>query len=64
MTACGGKGKETSIAEPGVASNDTSQTEFTVMGAMSALSKGYDNNEVLNKMQENAGINFPWRDGS
>lgn len=46
--------------EPGVANTDTSQTEFTVMGGISALSKGYDNNEVLNKMQEDAGIKINW----
>ncbi|MDE6921578.1 MAG: hypothetical protein K2P89_17015, partial [Lachnospiraceae bacterium] len=39
-TACGGK-TETSTTEPGVASSDTSQESFTVMGGMSALSKGY-----------------------
>ena len=46
MTACGGK--TTSKAEPGVANTDTSQTEFDIMGGISALSKGYDKNEVLN----------------
>lgn len=52
MTACGGK--NTSKAEPGVANTDTSQTEFDIMGGISALSKGYDKNEVLNKLQEDA----------
>lgn len=46
--------------EPGVANTDVSQTEFTIMGSISALSKGYDNNEVLNQMQENAGIKIKW----
>ena len=59
-TACGGGKSETSTAEPGVASSDTSQESFTVMGGMSALSKGYDNNEVLNKLQEDAGIKIEW----
>lgn len=61
MAAC--KGKNAGVgntAEPGVASTDTSQTEFTIMGAASALSKGYDGNEVLNKMQKDAGIKIEW----
>lgn len=58
MTACGGKGG--SKAEPGVANTDTSQTEFDIMGGISALSKGYDKNEVLNKLQEDAGIKINW----
>lgn len=61
MTACGGKkdGSDNE-AEPGVANEDVSQTDFTVMGAASALSKGYDDNEVLNKMQEEAGVKIEW----
>lgn len=58
MTACGGK--STSKAEPGVANTDTSQTEFDIMGGISALSKGYEKNEVLNKLQEDAGIKINW----
>lgn len=58
VTACGTQ--EQYIMEPGVANTDTSQTEFTIMGAISALSKGYDDNEVLNQMQENAGIKINW----
>lgn len=58
MTACGGKGN--SKAEPGVANTDTSQTEFDIMGGISALSKGYEKNEVLNKLQEDAGIKINW----
>lgn len=61
MAACGGKkdGSDNE-AEPGVANEDVSQTDFTVMGAASALSKGYDDNEVLNKMQEEAGVKIEW----
>lgn len=59
MTACGG-GKEEKKTEPGVANADTSQTEFDIMGGISALSKGYDKNEVLNKLQEDAGIKINW----
>lgn len=61
MAACGGKetGSDNKT-EPGVANEDVSQTEFAVMGAASALSKGYDDNEVLNKMQEEAGVKIEW----
>lgn len=59
ITSCGSATNEVKI-EPGVANTDTSQTEFTIMGAISALSKGYDNNEVLNKMQKDAGIKINW----
>lgn len=58
VTACGGK-KETKT-EPGVANTDKSQTEFSIMGGISALSKGYDDNEVLNQLQKNAGIKVDW----
>ena len=58
MTACGGK-KENKT-ESGAANTDTSQTEFSIMGGISALSKGYENNEVLNKLQEDAGIEIDW----
>ena len=36
------------------------QTEFFVLTGISALSGGYDNNPVLNAMQENAGIKITW----
>ena len=36
------------------------QTEFKVISGISALSGGYDNNVVLNAMQENAGIKINW----
>ena len=39
---------------------DTTQTEFDVLSGISALSGGYDNNPVLNQMQENAGIKINW----
>ncbi len=58
MTAC--SKQEQYIMEPGVANTDTSQTEFTIMGGISALSKGYDDNEVLNQMQKDAGIHIQW----
>ena len=42
------------------ANTDTSQTEFHILGGMSALSKGYDDNVVLKELQENAGIGINW----
>ena len=59
MTACGG-GKGEKKVEQGVANTDTSQTEFDIMGGISALSKGYENNEVLKDLQEKAGIKIDW----
>lgn len=58
LTACSEK-KESS-KEIETVKTDSSQTEFTVMGGISALSKGYDNNEVLNKLQQEAGIKIDW----
>ena len=56
-----GKGSEpTTKVEPGVANTDVSQTSFDIMGGMSALSKGYDDNEVLNKLQKDAGVEIEW----
>ncbi len=58
LSACGkSEGKK---AEPGTLNEDTSQTDFAIMGGMSALSKGYDDNEVLNSLQEEAGISIDW----
>lgn len=59
MAACGGKGGEEKKGDA-VANDDTSQTEFSIMGGISALSKGYDKNEVLNELQKNAGISIEW----
>jgi putative aldouronate transport system substrate-binding protein len=59
LTACGGS-SSTAKTEPGVANTDTSQTEFDIMGGISALSKGYDNNEVLNQLEQDAGITINW----
>ncbi len=58
LAACGGEGE--GDAEKGTVKTDTSQTKFTVMGGMSALSGGDEDNAVLNQMQENAGINIEW----
>ena len=63
LSACGNSNvgnntKDTN--QEGGANADTSQTSFTVMGGMSALNKGYGNNEVLNKLQEENGISIDW----
>lgn len=50
LVGCGGEEKK----------KDASQTEFTVMGGMSALSAGYDSNEVLNNLMEETGIEIEW----
>ncbi|MCD7752433.1 MAG: substrate-binding domain-containing protein [Lachnospiraceae bacterium] len=39
---------------------DENQTEFSIMGAQSALSAGYADNTVLNELAENAGITIDW----
>lgn len=36
------------------------QTEFSIVGAQSALSAGYDDNTVLNEMADNVGITINW----
>ena len=56
LTACGGGDKD----KGGDAAEGETQTEFTVMGGMSAMSPGYQDNEVLNKLQENVGIHITW----
>lgn len=45
---------------PKEAEKDANQTDFYIMGGMSALSAGYDSNEVLNKLAENVGITIEW----
>ena len=56
MTACGGSEKPSAEAPAA----DPSQTEFDIIGGMSALSVGYEENEVLNKLMENVGISINW----
>lgn len=58
MTACGDKKDEKK--ESGSVNTDASQTEFSIMGGISALSKGYEDNEVLNKLKKDAGIEIDW----
>ena len=58
LAACGGSGGSApASAEPVM---DTEQTEFTILGGQSALSPGYTDNEVLNKLQEETGISITW----
>ncbi len=58
LTACGGgNNAPASSGEPNM---DTTQTEFDVLSGISALSGGYDNNPVLNQMQESAGVKINW----
>ncbi|MCR5640694.1 MAG: extracellular solute-binding protein [Lachnospiraceae bacterium] len=58
-TACGsgGKGGNTNTGE---VNTSTDQTEFTIVGGQSALSPGYDDNVVLNKMMEDTGVKISW----
>ena len=50
MAGCGSKEVE----------KDENQTDFYIMGGMSALSAGYDSNVVLNELAENVGISIEW----
>lgn len=58
VAACGNKKEEK--REPGSVNTDTSQTEFSIMGGISALSKGYEDNEILNRLQKDAEIEIDW----
>ena len=58
LAGCGG-GK-TNTVEPGTVNTNTDQTEFKIISGISALSGGYDSNEVLNTMAQNAGISITW----
>jgi putative aldouronate transport system substrate-binding protein len=58
LTGCGSKSSNT--VSTGEVNTNTDQTSFSIVGAISALSGGYDNNVVLKEMQENAGISIDW----
>lgn len=58
LAACGKK--EGDKKNDGGAETSTEQTEFEIMGGMSALSKGYEDNEVLNALQKETGIDISW----
>ena len=57
LSGCGGGGGGSTLGELNEA---TDQTDFTVFSSMSALSGGYDDNVVLNDMQDKAGIKIAW----
>lgn len=58
VTACGND--QYGASQKGVVNPDVSQTEFSIMGGMSALSKGYDDNVVLKQLEEETGVNIDW----
>ena len=58
LTGCGG-GLVVNVND-GTVNPNTEQTEFDIMGGISALSAGYAGNEVLNALQESAGIKINW----
>ena len=58
MTACG-KSSGSSGATQKVNEN-TDQTSFSIVGGQSTLSPGYDDNEVLNDLMKNVGIDIDW----
>ena len=57
MAGCSSKKTTTGNNEPNYG---TDQKKFTIIGAQSALSPGYDDNEVLKSLQEKADIEINW----
>ena len=60
LTACGGSKADTPVANEQGVVESTEQTAFTIIGGQGALSPGYADNQVLNEMQEAAGISIEW----
>lgn len=60
LAACGGGNKSGGKQDSGEPKLGTEQKEFSILGGQSALSPGYADNEVLNKLQEKAGIKINW----
>ncbi len=58
LSACAGAGAGNEVR--GSANPDTSQTQFTVMGGMSALSTDYKDKKILNQLLAEAGIGIEW----
>lgn len=58
FTGCSG-GLASNVND-GTVNTNLEQTEFDIMGGISALSSGYEGNEVLNALQENVGIHINW----
>lgn len=56
LAGCGSKDKNPVLEDP----FNTTQTEFDIMGAQSALSPGYNDNTVLNELAQNAGVSIEW----
>ncbi len=59
VTGCG-KGGNGGTENQGKMNESTDQTEFTIVGGQSALSPGYDDNEVLNSLMDETGIKIDW----
>ena len=51
LSACGGS-KKAAAPDP----SNTDQTSFDIVGGQSALSPGYNDNEVLKKLADNVGV--------
>ena len=62
MTALAGCGAQSPNynTQPHTLNTNTEQTEFSIMGGQSALSPGYTNNTVLNRLMEEQGIHITW----
>jgi len=62
LAACGGDGGGSGggNSNSGEPNTSTEQTEFNIISGISALSSGYNDNPVLNEMQEKAGIKINW----
>lgn len=58
LSACTGTGESYEVR--GTANTDTSQTQFNIMGGMSALSTDYNDKTVLNQLQDETGIDITW----
>lgn len=59
LVGCG-NGENGEKVNSGEFNDSTEQTTFKITGGQSALSPGYDDNEVLNKMIEESGIDIEW----
>ena len=58
LTGCSG-GLVNNVND-GTVNQNRDQTDFYIMGGISALSSGYENNEVITALEENAGVNISW----
>ncbi len=60
LCACGGSDEPAAPDAPAEANTNTEQTSFKIVSGIDPLSGGYDDNVVLNAMQENAGVQIAW----